>query len=113
MVTSIARQSVIIKCNMQKSVMLGNYEFYYAAGLMKKLFGLAVSADMAPEELSETILAQADSLNPGDERENYLLTIVKRYEPLSDYDEQMKELFAWGEQEPDLWKMETAFKPKV
>ncbi len=30
MVTSIARQSVIIKCNMQKSVLTGNYEFYYA-----------------------------------------------------------------------------------
>ena len=26
MVPSIARQSVILKCNMQKSVMLGNYE---------------------------------------------------------------------------------------
>mgnify|MGYP000019504385 CR=1 FL=1 len=37
MVTSIARQSVIIKCNMQKSVLTGNYEFYYAAGLIAKL----------------------------------------------------------------------------
>ena len=35
MVPSIARQSVILKCNMQKSVMLGNYEFFYAAGLME------------------------------------------------------------------------------
>lgn len=40
MVTSIARQSVIIKCNMQKSVLTGNYEFYYAAGLIAKLFGV-------------------------------------------------------------------------
>ena len=29
MVPSIARQSVILKCNMQKSVMLGNYEFLH------------------------------------------------------------------------------------
>ena len=40
MVTSIARQSVIIKCNMQKSVLTGNYEFYYAAGLVTKLSGI-------------------------------------------------------------------------
>ena len=41
MVTSIARQSVILKCNMQKSVLLGNYEFYYIAGLLKKLFNVS------------------------------------------------------------------------
>ena len=40
MVPSIARQSVIIKCNMQASVLLGNYEFYYLAGLMKKIYNL-------------------------------------------------------------------------
>ena len=37
MVPSIARQSVIIKCNMQKSILTGNYEFYYAAGLLAYL----------------------------------------------------------------------------
>lgn len=113
MVTSIARQSIIIKCNMQKSVMLGNYEFYYAAGLLKKLFGLAVSADMKPEELSEAIISKAEDLTPEDEKEAYLITLIKRYEPLADYGEQMKELFAWGEQEPDLWQMETAYQPKL
>ena len=53
MVTSIARQSVILKCNMQKSVLLGNYEFYYIAGLLKKLFNVSADADMEPEALSE------------------------------------------------------------
>ena len=42
MVTSIARQSVILKCNMQKAVMLGNYEFYYAAGLIANLSGVEI-----------------------------------------------------------------------
>ena len=37
MTTSIARQSIILKCTMQKSVLLGNYEFYYAAGLLAYL----------------------------------------------------------------------------
>lgn len=113
MVTSIARQSVIIKCNMQKSVMLGNYEFYYAAGLVKKLYGLDISGEMEPEALSVFILEQAESLTPKDEKEEYLLTMLKNYEPLTDYDEQMKELFVWGEKEPDLWQVTTSWHPQV
>ena len=80
MVPSIARQSVILKCNMQKSVMLGNYEFFYAAGLMRKL---------------------------------YNIEIIKNYEPSADHDAQMDELFAWGEQEPDMWQVTTSFHPVI
>lgn len=111
MVTSIARQSVIIKCNLQKSVMLGNYEFYYAAGLMQKLFGLEITAEQAPQEVSDVILAQADSLSPKDEKEEYLITMLKRYEPGEEMDAQMQELFAWGQQEPDLWQVNTSWHP--
>jgi hypothetical protein len=39
--------------------------------------------------------------------------MLGRYEPLDQYDEQMRELFAWGEQEPDLWQVETNYKPKI
>ena len=46
MIPYITRQSIIIKCNQQASVLLGNYEFYYLAGLMKKLFGFQLHADM-------------------------------------------------------------------
>ena len=52
MVTSIARQSVIIKCNMQKSILTGNYDFYYAAGLVAKLSGIGFSEDIRPVELA-------------------------------------------------------------
>ena len=55
MVPLIARQSVIIKCNQQTSVLLGNYEFYYLAGLMKKLYNLEINEDMQPLELLEGI----------------------------------------------------------
>ena len=55
MVPSIARQSVILKCNMQKSVMLGNYEFFYAAGLMRKLYNIEIRTDMEPEQILEAI----------------------------------------------------------
>jgi hypothetical protein len=112
MVTSIARQSVIIKCNMQKSVMLGNYEFYYAAGLLKKLLGLEIDSKMQPEELHAAIEEQIKDKTPPDEKIGWLFTMIGRYEPLADYDAQMQELFAWGEQEPDLWQVTTQFAPK-
>lgn len=111
MVASIARQSVILKCLRQKSVLLGNYEFYYLAGLMKHLYGLPLKADMQPEELFEAIAKERGSLTPKDEKETYLLKMVEFYEPSKDYDEQMAYLFAWGEAEPDLWSVQTTFSP--
>ena len=52
MVTSIARQSIVIKCKLKKSILLGNYEFYYAAGLIGKLTGQTFDFDVSPEEMS-------------------------------------------------------------
>ena len=92
MVTSIARQSVIIKCNMQKSVLTGNYEFYYAAGLIAKLSGVEISDDIKPIELG--VLLQ---------QEKYLFSMLKDYKPTDEYDEQMKELLLWGKGEQYLW----------
>ena len=105
MVTSIARQSVIIKCNQQTSVLLGNYEFYYLAGLMKKLFDFPLTEDMEPEVLLSTIKENIMKANPKDERENYLLKLVEFYKPLETYDEQTKELFRWGVGEEKLWQV--------
>lgn len=107
MVTSIARQSVILKCLRQKSVMVGNYEFYYVAGLMKKLMGASVSADMEPEVMLDKLLESIDSLAPKDEKEEYLIKMVSTYEALKEKDDQMIELFKWGENEPDLWQVQT------
>ena len=105
MVPSIARQSVVIKCNMQTSVLLGNYEFYYVAGLMKKLFELDLSEELNPQEMIEKIHAKMDGVEPKDEKEAYLLTLVKNYKPLEEYDEQTKELFRWGATEQNLWSV--------
>ena len=55
MITSIARQSVILKCLRKKSIIVSNYELYYAAGLTKKLFNLSVDEDMEPEKLLEEV----------------------------------------------------------
>ena len=90
MVPSIARQSVIIKCNMQKSILTGNYEFYYAAGLIANLSGVEI-----PEKIP--------TLTPADEKEKYLFGMVADYRPEDVYDEQMRELLDWGRTEKYLW----------
>lgn len=105
MVTSIARQSVIIKCTQQTSVLLGNYEFYYLAGLMKNFFDLDLTEEMPPEELDENIKANLDGLNPKDEKEAYLIKLVENFKPLQEYDDQMKELFRWGAVEEKMWQI--------
>lgn len=107
MVISIARQSVIIKCNQQTSVLLGNYEFYYLAGLTKKLFGFDLSEDLEPNVMLEQIHSQMDNANPSNEQEAYLLKLVANFKPLEDYNEQTRELFRWGETEEYLWQVNT------
>lgn len=106
MVPSIARQSVIIKCNAQKSVLLGNYEFYYAAGLAKRLFGLKADGEAEPKELLESLLPQLAQCAPEDERQRYLIGLITRYDPAPEADGQMRDLFRWGEYEQDLWQIQ-------
>lgn len=111
MVTSIARQSIILKCVRQKSVMVGNYEFYYAAGLLKRCMGLETSEEMKPVELSDYIVGKIQELEPTDEREDYLIKMLSTFEPDEDiYDDQMKELFRWGAGEQDLWQVQTSYE---
>ena len=105
MVPSIARQSVIIKCNMQKSVLLGNYEFYYVAGLMSKLFDLDLNEEMPPDMMLDIIHANLNIIEPKDEKEAYLITLVRNFKPQEGLDEQMKELFRWGANEENLWQV--------
>lgn len=103
MVPSIARQSVIIKCNMQKSILTGNYEFYYAAGLAAKLTGLEIADDSKPEELKELLAEKLPSCTAKDEKEAYLFQMLVDYRPGEEYDGQMKELLLWGKEEKNLW----------
>lgn len=105
MVTSIARQSVIIKCSMQKSVLTGNYEFYYASGLLTKQWGVEIAEDIRPQELQELLQGKVAELKPKDEREEYLLQMLGNYRAGEEYDEQMKELLSWGRQENRLWML--------
>ena len=105
MVPSIARQSVIIKCNQQTSVLLGNYEFYYLAGLMKNLFALDLNEEMPPVELLEGVQSRLDSIIPNNPQEEYLIKLARNFKPGETVDEQMKELFRWGATEENLWQV--------
>lgn len=106
MVPSIARQSVIIKCNQQTSVLLGNYEFYYLSGLMKKLFDLDLNEDMQPFDMLEQIQSKLPNLSPSNEQEAYLIKLATNFKPGENLDEQMKELFRWGATEDKPWQMQ-------
>ena len=97
MITSIARQSIILKCLRQKSVLVSNYELYYTAGLAKKCFGIAVDADMEPKQLLEELQKHIDKVSPADEQEKYLIHLLGNYEPDDTHDEQTVELFHMGE----------------
>lgn len=105
MVPSIARQSVIIKCNTQKSILTGNYEFYYAAGLVVKLTGTDISDDIKPLELQELLVEKLPTLSGKDEKEVYMLGMLADYRPSEEYDEQMKEMLLMGKEEKNLWMM--------
>ena len=105
MVPSIARQSVIMKCNIQRAYILGNYEFYYLGGLMKKLFDLDLNEDMKPFDLLEGVQSKLDSLTPNNPQEEYLIKLARNFKPGETLDEQMKELFRWGATEERPWQM--------
>lgn len=103
MITSIARQSIIFKCTRQQSVLVGNYEFYYVAGLMNKCFGLKGTKEMNPKELYDYISENKSGVMPQNPQEEYLLKLVEKFEPLEAYDQQMQEMFEMGANEENMW----------
>ena len=105
MTTSIARQSVIIKCNMQRAFILGNYEYYYAAGLAGKFYGFEIPDEIQPENLSVLLADKLKTVTPENDQEKHLVFILKEYEPEARYDEQMKELLLWGKKETCPWQV--------
>lgn len=104
MIQSIARQSVVIKCNLQASIMMGNYEFYYAAGLAYKLTGNMATEILQPQQLIEEVNQMLADYMTDDVREQHLIRMLKDYEPDDKLDEQMRELFQEGQTEQHLWQ---------
>lgn len=105
MVTSIARQSVIMKCNMQRAYILGNYEFYYAAGLAGKLYEFLIPEEIQPDALAELLAKELVKVTPNNPQETHLVSVLKEFDPEKRYDEQMKELLLMGKEETCLWQV--------
>jgi hypothetical protein len=108
----LAIQSVNKKIERQMSVLVGNYEFYYAAGAFMALFGADFDKHLSPEELKQSIddyisannlkaaepaadKASGDSKDIED-RKAYLVYLMNRYETIEKYEDVMMELFDDG-----------------
>jgi hypothetical protein len=104
MVISIARQSVIIKCNLGASIMTGNYEFYYASGLLYRLKNISTDKVLKPEPLGAAIQELTEGYEPEDQKEKHLVKMLRFYKPVDLFDEQMKELFWMGNKEQYMWQ---------
>lgn len=99
----LARQSVVIKCNRKASVLMGNYEFYYAAGLLCRLAGHQPAQDLRPQGLMEAVKPLFDTYKPQNEQEDYLMKLLLGYRALDEYDAQMPQLLAMGLEEKNMW----------
>jgi hypothetical protein len=98
MVLSLAVSSIEKKLEIQASIIVGNYEFYYAAGKLSGLTALDGDETTDPVTLKEKVMAALENFHPAEgTAEHYLTVLLERYRPAPDYDEQMAALFRWGQ----------------
>ena len=95
MIELLAVQSIDHKLDKHISVITGNYEYYYACGILDRRLSLRLSSDMKPTEIFDKV-QEALHDKPLDPEGDYLIYLLKRYEPEDKYDEQMGELFEAG-----------------
>ncbi len=100
----LARQSVVTKCNLQASILLGNYEFYYAGGLLCRLTATIPEQGLRPVEFYEFLQTVIDHYEPQKEQEAYLVQMLKDYKAAEEYDIQMAELMQMGLKEEHMWQ---------
>lgn len=92
----LVKQSIGLKCKIGTSRMLGNYEFFYAAGVFCHLAGADPAAECKPEELQQFLKPLLGSYQPKDKKEEILLKMLREYELNADYDENMPQLLRQG-----------------
>lgn len=101
MIPLVTEMSVDKKIRRRMSVLVGNYEFYYAAGLAQPILSFDCDGSEKPYELEKIIRAcpETDDTLP-DEPEvserRYLMYLIARYDADEDYDDAMKSLFDEG-----------------
>ena len=82
--------------DMKASVLVGNYEFYYAAGKLEALTKVKAGEDTPPDELKAAVSEALEHFEPADERQAYLVRLLERYRPNELQDEDTRDLFLWG-----------------
>lgn len=106
MVTSIARQAVIIKSKTGNSIILGNYECAYALGLLSK--AVSMEEDDSPQDMRqwhEEVMSRMEGFASEDARLMEIVRIMKAYEPTENVDDQMRQLYHAGYTEQRMWQM--------
>lgn len=100
MLPELTVSSVEKKIEMEASVLVGNYEFYYACGKLAAKTALEADGKTLPESLKEAEEAARTSYTPSsdDTKEVYLLKLLERYQPTEEYEQEMEELFYWGKE---------------
>ena len=96
MIPELAQQSIQTKIELKSATMLGNYEFYYAAGILCRKLGLDVEEQIHPKELYDFIRMQTDGKELADQTAAHLAEMIRYYIPEESYDSQMEELLRWG-----------------
>lgn len=106
MVTSLARQAVIIKSGNDTSIITGNYELAYALGFLANQAGISIAeSDVELRTLQEKILNEFQNRTIEDEKIKRLLRMVRLYNPDPIWDEQMQELLHIGLVEKYPWDL--------
>lgn len=106
MITSLARQSVIIKAGRDHNSILGNYECAYAIGVMSRVSGIPVPVDITDmKALHQEFVEKLSDYAPQNKQEEQVKKILLRYKPASEFNTEMRELLEWGLREDRLWQM--------
>ncbi len=98
MLPVLAEESVEKKLEREISVLVSNYEFYYAAGKLAALTALEAERDTPPQQLKEAVDRTLAGFVPkeGDKKTAYLLYLLEKYRPREEYAPEMAELFDRG-----------------
>lgn len=106
MVTSLARQSIIIKSKNNTSIILGNYECAYCLGILSKVAGLLENESYQDmQQWHGEIMTQLEGFETEDENLTQVLRMMRLYEPSGSIDDQVKELYHMGLTEERMWQM--------
>ena len=96
MILELASQSIQTKLRLGSGTMLGNYEFYYAAGILCGKLNLDLPEDSKPQELYDGIRTETDGKEFEDPVVSHLAKMIHYYMPEERWDGQMRELFCQG-----------------